>query len=174
MQKKDCFLVGTIFKLHGYKGDVKIYNEDDIPFNFSTIDYFLIELNNELVPFFKEKARSTKPHNILVKFEDINNEEEAKKILKRKVYLQKSFLPKANKEKASKKQLIGYLVVDTILGKLGTITYINSKTTQELIYVKKYGREFCFPWHNKFVKKIDAKKRELTVTIPEKLVNLNL
>ena len=34
MQKEDCFLVGTVFKLHGYKGDVKIYNEDDIPFNF--------------------------------------------------------------------------------------------------------------------------------------------
>ena len=54
MQKKDCFLFGTIFKLHGYKGDVNIYNEDDIPFDFSTLKYFLIEQNNELIPFFKK------------------------------------------------------------------------------------------------------------------------
>ena len=91
MQKKDCFLVGTVFKLHGYKGDVNIYNEDDIPFNFSTLDYFLIELDNELVPYFIEMARTTKPNVVLVKFEDVNSEEEAKEILKRKVFLPKEF-----------------------------------------------------------------------------------
>ena len=87
MQQKDCFLFGTVFKLHGYKGDVNIYNDDDIPFDFSTLEYFLIELNNELVPFFIEKVRPTKPNVVLVKFEDVDSEEEAKKIHKRKVYL---------------------------------------------------------------------------------------
>ncbi len=56
MQKKDCFLVGTIFKLHGYKGDVNIYNDDDILFDFNAIKYLLIELNKSLVPFFIRKA----------------------------------------------------------------------------------------------------------------------
>ena len=85
MQKKDCFLFGTVFKLHGYKGDVNIYNDNDIPFDFSTLEYFLIELNNQLVPFFIKKARPTKPNVVLVKFEDIDSEEAAKKIHKRKV-----------------------------------------------------------------------------------------
>ena len=72
MQKKDCFLFGTVFKLHGYKGDVNIYNDDDIPFDFSKLTYFLIEQNNELVPYFIEQARATKPNVVLVKFEDID------------------------------------------------------------------------------------------------------
>ena len=93
MQKKDCFLVGTVFKLHGYKGDVNIYNEVDIPFDFNALDYFLIEQNNELIPFFIDRARPTKPNVVLVKFEDVNSEEEAKEILKRKVFLPKEFLP---------------------------------------------------------------------------------
>ena len=84
IQKENCFLVGTIFKLHGYKGNVNIYNDNDIIFNFSKLEYFFIEINNELIPYFIEKARSTKPNIILVKFEDIDSEEEAKKIQKKK------------------------------------------------------------------------------------------
>ena len=91
MQNKDCFLVGTVFKLHGYKGDVNIYNDDDIPFNFSSIKYFLINLDNNLIPFFVDRVRSTKPNIILVKFKDINSEKEAKKIIKKQCFYQMNF-----------------------------------------------------------------------------------
>ena len=84
MQKKDCFLFGTIFKLHGYKGDVNIYNENDIPCDFSTLAYFLVEFDNELIPYFIERARTTKPNVVLVKFEDVNSEEEVKKYINEK------------------------------------------------------------------------------------------
>ena len=85
MLKEDCFLFGTVFKLHGYKGDVNIYNDDDVPFDFSTLKYFLIELNNELIPYFIEKARPTKPNIVLVKFEDVDSESAAKRIHKKKL-----------------------------------------------------------------------------------------
>ena len=52
MQKKDCFLVGTIFKLHSYKGKLKVYNKSNTIFNFKKINYFLIDKNNTLIPFF--------------------------------------------------------------------------------------------------------------------------
>jgi 16S rRNA processing protein RimM len=173
MQKKDCFLVGTIFKLHGYKGDVNIYNEVDVPFDFNTLDYFLIEQNSELIPFFIDRARPTKPNVILVKFEDVDSEEEAKKILKRKIFLPKEFFSETDDNDISKKQLIGFLVIDIKMGELGKITFINSKTAQQLIYVHKDGNEFCFPWHEKFVKNIDAKKGIMEVEIPKEFLDLN-
>lgn len=173
MQKQDCFLVGTIFKLHGYQGSVKIYNEDDVPFNLSAIDFFLIDINNEFIPFFISEARDTKPHNILVKFEDVNSEEEAKKLLNKKVYLQKIHLPRTERKTINKKQFVGFLVIDVHLGKLGTIKYINSQTAQQLIYVEKKGKEFCFPWHEQFVKNINIKQKEIQVEIPKELLNLN-
>ena len=173
MQKKDCFLFGTIFKLHGYKGSVNIYNEDDIPFDFSTLDYFLIELDNELVPYFIERARTTKPNVVLVKFEDVNSEEEVKKIHKRKVYLPKDWLPKTDKNEISEKQLIGYSVIDIKMGKLGEISFINSKTAQALIHVSKDEKGFYFPWHKQFVKNIDTKQGIMEVEIPKEFLNLN-
>ena len=173
MQKKDCFLFGTVFKLHGYKGDVNIYNDDDIPFDFTTLEYFLIELNNELVPFFIEKARPTKPNVVLVKFEDVDSEEAAKKIYKQKVYLPKDWIPETDENEITKKKLIGYSVIDINLGNLGEITFINSQTTQQLIYVSKDGKEFCFPMHEQFVKNIDAVEGIIEVEIPEEFLNLN-
>ena len=173
MQKEDCFLVGTVFKLHGYKGDVNIYNDDDTPFDFSALEFFLIKLDNELIPFFIDRVRPTKPNVVLVKFEDVNSEEDAKKILKRKVFLPKAYFPEKSDNEISEKQLIGCSVIDSEMGELGKITFINSQTPQQLIYVSKDGKEFCFPMHNKFVKGIDIKEGIIDVEIPEEFLNLN-
>ena len=172
MRKKDCFLVGTVFKLHGYKGDVTIYNNNDILFNFNTINYFLIEENNSLVPFFITKARHKKKNIILVKFEDVNSEEEALRILKRDAYLPNKLLPKHKKE-ISEKQIIGFKILDITLGNLGKINYINSQTPQNLIYVSNDGKEFCFPMHNEFIININYEKEIMEVNIPEDLIHLN-
>ena len=94
MKKQDCFLLGTIFKLHGYKGDVNIYNDNDIPLIFTNIDFFFVEINNELIPYFADSVRPKKKKILLVKFEDVDSEEQALKILKRKVYLPNKFFEK--------------------------------------------------------------------------------
>ena len=173
MQKKDCFLVGTVFKLHGYKGNVNIYNDNDIYFDFSTINYFLIEQNNTLIPFFITKARYTKPNVILTKFENINSEKEALSIIKQKVYLPSNFLAEIDKTKTSKKQLVGLKVLDIKLGDLGKITYVDKQTAQQLIYVNKERKEFCFPMHQQFIININTEKGIMEVEIPEELINLN-
>jgi len=173
MQKKDGFLVGTVFKLHGYKGDVNIYNNDDILFDFNTIKYFLIEQNNSLVPFFISKARHTKENVILVSLEDVNSEKAAKSLLKQKVYLPIEFLPENDENEISEKQLIGFKVQDMNFGALGEITYINSQTSQQLIYVLKDGEEFCFPMHEQFIIDIDPEKGIMQVELPKELLDLN-
>ena len=92
MKKQDCFLFGTIFKLHGYKGDINIYNDNNITLVYTDIDFFYIEENNELIPYFTESIRPKMKKILLVKFEDVDSEEQAVKILKRKVYLPNKFL----------------------------------------------------------------------------------
>jgi 16S rRNA processing protein RimM len=173
MQREDCFLLGRVFKLHGYKGDIKIYNDNDIILDFNTVKYFLIEKNNSLVPFIITKARRIKKNIILVKLKEINSEEEAFSILRKKIYLPTDFLPNIDKKKVFKKELIGFRVRDVNIGELGKISYINSRTPQELIYVSKDGKEFCFPMHKNFIININSTKKIMEVTIPEDIINLN-
>ncbi len=172
MQKKDCFLVGTVFKLHGYKGDVNIYNENGIVFKLNTIQYFLIEKNNTLVPFFIQKIRYKKANIILTKFDNINSEEEALEILQHKIYLPNKFLPKINK-KTTENEVLGFKVIDELLGELGEISYINTQTTQKLIYVRTNENEFCFPMHKNFIINVNTKKKIMEVNIPKDLIYLN-
>ncbi len=116
---------------------------------------------------------SQKKNVILVKFEDINSEEEAKTILKKKVFLPIEFLPVEDESKISEKQLIGFKVIDINLGELGEITCVNSETAQQLIYVKKDKREFCFPMHEQFILEIDTETGIMKVEIPEEFLDLN-
>lgn len=173
MQKKDCFLFGTIFRLHGYKGAVKIYNNQEIYLNYSDIKYFFIEHNEVLVPFFIKEVSEIKKNISLVKFEDINSEEKALSILKKNVYLPTEFLTKNQKEKINEIQITGFKVIDINLGELGEVSSISSKTHQKLIYVKKEEKEFCFPMHEEFIIKINTEKQVIKVSIPEDLINLN-
>ena len=108
-----------------------------------------------------------------MRFEDIENETLAKKILKQKVYLPKELIPKTDELEITEKKLIGYTVFDIKYGELGKISYINSQTSQQLIYVEKDSIEFCFPMHEEFVKGIDPKKGVMKVKIPEELLDLN-
>ena len=173
MHKKDCFFFGTIFKLHGYKGEINIYYEDNIIIEPSLIKYLLLEINYELVPFFIETIRIKKPKILLAKFEDLNTEEEAKKLINKKIYLPNKIFHKLKKKDITSQDLVGYKVLDLNHGELGKVSYINSKTVQRLLYVEKDGKEFCFPIHDEFIKKILNNKRIIEVKIPKDLIYLN-
>ena len=171
MKKQDCFLLGTIFKLHGYKGDVNIYNDNDIPLILSEIEFFFIEENNELIPYFAERKRIKKKNILLVKFEDIDTEEDALKILKKKVYLPKFILKEEDLD--YNKIIVGFDVIDKRLGKIGRVEFVNESTPQSLIIVKAGGREFFIPFHEQFVLNIILEKKIIQVDIPKELININ-
>ena len=173
MQKKDCFLIGTVFKLHGYKGEVNLYNNNKISFDFQKITHLLIEKDNTLIPYFISKARNKKQNIILVKFEEINSEQEALQILKHNVYISINFVPKSQKNTESEKALIGFKVLDSNLGYLGEISYINIQNPQKLIYVNNGEKEFCFPMHEEFIIKTKMDEKIMEVIIPEEIINLN-
>ena len=44
MFKKKCFLFGSIFKLHGFKGEVNIYNESNIDIDSIDIEDYVGKL----------------------------------------------------------------------------------------------------------------------------------
>ena len=172
MKKQDCFLFGTIFKLHGYKGDVNIYNDNDIPLIFTDIDFFYIEENKELIPYFADSVRPKKKKILLVKFEDVDSEEVALKILKRKVYLHNKFLPKIEDINPDK-LIVGFDVIDKTLGKVGIVDFVNEKTAQKLIIVKDGEKEFFIPFHDNFVTNINLEKKVLEIDVSQELIDIN-
>ena len=173
MQKKDCFLLGTIFKLHSYKGCVQIYTNNILNLNSPIFEYLLVEIDNTLIPFFVKKIIKKKKNILSVSFEDVKSKEDALKMLQKKVYIPSKWLSEKEKYKIKENDIIGYTISDIHLGFLGRIKFINTQTPQHIIYANHQDKEFCFPMHDKFVKKIDHENKIIHTSIPESIIYLN-
>ena len=173
MLKENCLHIGSIFKLHGYKGNIILYNENDYSFDFKKINHLFIDIDKILVPFFIERISVHKTKNFLIKLEGIDSEIKAKKILNHEIYFSNDFKPINFEKTKDEENIIGYEIKDNYLGKIGVIEKIDSQTSQKLIYVKGNKNDFCFPMNDHFIKSIDKIKKCLMVEIPKEIIDLN-
>lgn len=165
------YFLGKAYKLHGYKGKVNIFNETDIILDFPNIKYLFIDINSELIPYYVETISLKKKSIILVKFEDVNSENEAKKLLHCKIYIDKSNFKKKSQ---SSKKILGYTVEDKNYGILGKVIEIDTQTPQSLLYIKNNNNyPICIPLHEHFIKKINDEDQVITSLIPIELLEIN-
>lgn len=172
MEKKDCFFIGSIFKLHGYKGKIILFNQNSVSLNFDKTKYLLIEKDGILIPFFLNKINSYKSDNFLIEFEDINSENQAKELLKCKVYTSKNLIYQSE-ETSLEKQILGFKIIDKEFGELGNIQIIDNQSSQALVFVKNNNKEFCFPFNNQFIDSIEIEQKVVYTKIPKEIIDLN-
>ena len=172
MFKKECLLFGSIYKLHGFKGEVNIYNEFNINIDLANIEYLFVEIDKQLIPFFIENIKNIKTKVVLVKFLDLDSENKSLKLIKNKVYVPKKWIIESvNKHK--EKNIIGYKVIDKQIGSLGIINSIKFNPVQNLIYVQNKNKEFCIPMHEEFIKIINHRQKEIIVKVTNEIIDLN-
>ena len=91
IRKEEVFKIGVINKPHGVKGEVSFTFTDDI-FDRVDCDYLILLMDGILVPFFMEEYRFRSDNVALVKFEDIDTAEQARKFTNVEVYFPKKFM----------------------------------------------------------------------------------
>ena len=94
MRFEDCFFLGTVVGKYSFKGEVLLKLDTDEPEVYQSLDSLFLAQNNTLIPFFIEKCTMHKPGLLRLRLEDVDNEEDANKILKLNAYLPLSKLPK--------------------------------------------------------------------------------
>jgi len=174
MKKEDCFYLGKIVSKFSFKGEVLIKLDTDEPESYSKMESVFVNYNNNLVPFFIEKSKLHKSDLLRVKFEDIDSEEDADDLMKAEIYLPLSLLPKLEGNQFYYHEVIGFTIIDTNFGKVGTIKAINDSTAQALFEIDREGIEILIPMNDEFVKTIDRPAKEVLVTTPEGLIDLYL
>ena len=168
MKKEDCFFLGYISRKHGYKGDVNIKLET--PAKYKELAHMFIELNEGLVPFFIDSFRLKKENIALVKFEDVNSEEDAQALVGKEVFLPLEYIDENQKNKLA--ALIGFEVIDSKHGNIGKVSDILDNTAQELFQIENEEREFLIPITDKYIQKIE--KNTIYLQTPKGLIDLFL
>ena len=172
MRKEECFYLGKIAKKFSFKGEVLIYLDTDEPELYENMESVFVEFNNNLVPFFIENSNLHKNDFLRVRFEDVNNEEEADKILGLPVYLPLKMLPKLTGDKFYFHEVIGFKVEDKRLGIVGEIQSINDSSAQPLFEVLNGDVEILIPMIDHFLVKIDRENKKVIMDLPEGLIEM--
>lgn len=174
MRKEDCFYLGKIAKKFSYKGEVLAWLDTDDPGFFENMESVFVEFNDHLVPFFIVESRLHKNEFLRIRFEDIDNEEEADKIMGHGLYLPLTALPKLEGDKFYFHEIIGFTAEDKRLGDIGVIVGINDTSAQPLFEIKKGDIEILVPMIDQFIVKVDRENKKIVLDTPEGLVDLYL
>ncbi|MCF6131137.1 ribosome maturation factor RimM [Flavobacterium wongokense] len=174
MRKKDCFYLGKIAKKFSFKGEVLIYLDTDEPELYENMESVFVEFNKDLIPFFIENSSLHKNDFLRVKFEDMESEEEADKMIGCEVYLPLNMLPKLEGNKFYFHEVIGFEIEDKRLGIFGKIVSINDSTAQPLFEVENGAVQILVPMIDQFLVKIDRENKKVIMDLPEGLIEMYL
>lgn len=172
MNTEEYYSLGKISKARGLKGEVQIYLEIENPQDYKTMESVFIEINKKLVPFFIEKSIIQK--NIAYLYlEGVDHVDVAQKLIGNTVFYPIAKKPE-NTNDDTPNLLKGYFVKDKTIGDIGTITEIQIFPSQYVASVIYQGKEVLFPLNDSFILKLDSKKQEILVDLPEGLLDIYL
>ena len=174
MDKANCFHLGYIAKLHGFKGEVSLFLDVTNPDDYSTLDAIFIDINNQLTPFFISSLKLKNKGFASVKLEGVDTENDARIILRKDVYLPAEILPELSGTEFYDHEIVDFAVFDKIHGNIGTVVQVIDLVANPLLQIDKDGKEVLIPLIKNLVSKVDRQKKELHIEAPEGLIELYL
>ena len=167
IKKEEVFPVGRILKPHGLKGEMKFAFETN-SINATDVDFFILEIEGILVPFFIDPSCS-RTHIGIVKFQGVNTAEQAKDLCNAPIYLPLSYIDLED-EIDDIHHFIFFDIEDEKQGYIGKILSIDDSTENILFVVNCDGNEILIPAVDEFISDIDREKRIIRMCLPEGLI----
>ncbi len=170
--------VGKLLKTHALKGELNMLLDID-PGYLEEGNPAILDIDGIYVPFYAESVRTKGSFSYLVKFEGIDSEIEAKKLVNKSVYalrerLKEYMLENYDEEYALYDDLVGYTIEDVDSGVIGNVVEIDTNTENELFIVETpEGNTVYIPLTEDFIESMDEDKKLITMRLPDGLLDLN-
>jgi len=165
-------LIGKITSAHGVKGDIILSHQLPLDFDTDLLDTIMIELNpKSYIPFFIKEKKETHDDEMILTLEEIDNREEAKKILNKNVFAPPTLKIEINNGNQWT-DLIGFRLYDQNKLEIGKIedVYINGQ--QILLVVQYKNDEILVPISDELILENDSKQKKITLEIADGLLEL--
>jgi 16S rRNA processing protein RimM len=170
MDKVSFFCLGKISKTFGYKGQVIVIMNCDDPEKYKDLESVFVEIQHERVPFFITEFSLQFRNSVALKLEDIDNSDQAQKLIGCQVYIPESEKIADKEEEFKISALSGFEVTDEKAGYLGKINQILELPQQNIMQIFQGKKEILIPLNEDFIIKIDVKKKSIRISAPEGLI----
>ena len=174
MNTDDFYYLGKILKPYGSKGQVVVFLDVDDPSIYQKLEVVFLDLDPDRVPFIIRSVELTGNKRVIFHFDDVNSVDDANAYSGREMYLPLSSLPPLNGKKFYYHEVIGFSVIDSDRGKIGTLVKVMDLPLQPLLQVVYGEKEILIPLIDEVILKVDRKKKELHVRAPEGLIDFYL
>ena len=175
---KEYLQVGQIRKSHGLDGLIKMTLKADFTHVIDKTDHFFIEENGQKLPLFIEK-QVFDGQDYIVKFEDIDNPQDATQLSAKAIFMDKAVLEKLIDYKSKEKDLpfditdlIGYVIKDNSLEDNLEIIDIQQFPRQVMATVELNGKEMFLPLSDELIALIDHNTKLISTAYPEGIFDL--
>lgn len=172
--QEEVIEIGRTLKPHGIKGEISIsINNDNI--NEKTAPYFILNIDNILVPFFIKNIRFKSSETALVLFDGVETEELARSLGGNTVYLHKKFTAGFvdDEDEGGLAEFIGYTIIDENKNVIGEIIDIDDNTENVLFIVAANNDELYIPATDDFIIEINDNTQTIQMQLPKGLVNMD-
>ncbi|MCI6549928.1 MAG: ribosome maturation factor RimM [Prevotella sp.] len=172
IKQEDVYQIGRLGKPHGVRGEITFLFDDDV-FDRVEAEYLILQLDGILVPFFLEGYRFRGDTSAILKFCDIDTQEEASGLTGSPVFFPRNHHAD-DEETLSKAELIGFRIVDSHSEQeIGVISAIDDSTPNILFNVTaEDGKTLLIPASPDLIEAFSRETRELKMNLPEGILNL--
>jgi len=168
IRQEEVYKIGRIGKSHGVKGEVSFQFDDDI-FDRTDADYLVLEVDGILVPFFMEEYRFRNDSVCLVKFCDIDTQQQASQLTGCDVYFPRALTDESS-EAPSLASLVGFHIIDADTGlPISRIAAIDDSTVN-ILFELEDGR--LVPANDELITDINWQQQQITMSIPKGLLDI--
>jgi len=172
--KNNCVKVGFIQKPHGIHGELVIRFQEEYYETLEECPTLFLEIDHLLVPFFiaEQGLRFKSGESVITQLDWVDTDKKAKALCGMSVYIDQNDVVESELE-MSAHALIGFMLIDEELGVIGEIDQVHDYSGNVLLSVEYQGKEALVPLNEDLIVSIDEDNREIVLSIPEGLFNLD-
>ena len=160
----ELVLFGTISKPFSFRGQLIVYSN----FNSISAKTVFVKIDDSYVPFKLVNSSSYKKNLFKFNLFEINDEEKAKSLVNKEIYIKKD-------ELAKKEDSLDFLINFNLYNKkvfVGPVISIMSRIGQDLIVVDYKNKNVLIPFAEQLITNIDKEEQILEMDLPNGLLQI--
>jgi len=163
--------IGKIVASFGVKGELILQHHLGKKTSLKGLEALFVEIvKGEMLPYFIQSAKIKSDEEIYLKLEGVDTKEAAGKLRQKEIWLTEDAFQKYS-AKSSIISLLGFHLIDEGTDR-GAILEIIEQPHQMLARIDLNGKEALIPLHEHSLQKIDKKKKQVHVVLPDGLLDV--